>query len=212
MEELRSTETLDNEIRNDARKKAVRLIQKAEDDAKSLLDGVEKRVGEAVAAARNASQERLSLYKKNMEASLPLEKQRCFVSYIHDSVVDAINEYLDAADEQQRLNIVASLVERAKTVLGEQSVRAQVVGFKKKSAETMLKKAFGKRLLSCETGSEILLVDEAVQGLKRLEGIVLTTEDSQTVCRLTVDEKIKEILDMQNYELASTLFGGRLPE
>ncbi len=212
MEELRSTETLDNEIRNDARKKAERLIQKAEEDAKSLLNDVGKRVSEAEDAARKTSEERLSVYKKNMEASLPLEKQRYFVSYIHNSVVDAINDYLDAAGEQKRLEIVVSLVERAKKVLGEQAVSARVVGFNKKAAESMLKKAFGKRLLSCEAGDGLLLVDEAVPGLKRLEGIVLRTEDSQTVCRLTVDEKIKEILDEQNYELASTLFGGRLPE
>ena len=48
MEELRSTEILDKEIEADARKKADRIVAKAESEAKSIIAGVDERVKKAV--------------------------------------------------------------------------------------------------------------------------------------------------------------------
>lgn len=44
MEELRSTEILDKEIEADARKKAAKIVAKAESEAKSIIEGVDDRV------------------------------------------------------------------------------------------------------------------------------------------------------------------------
>ena len=48
MEELRSTEILDKEIEADARKKAAKIVAKAESEAKSIIEGVDDRVKKAV--------------------------------------------------------------------------------------------------------------------------------------------------------------------
>ena len=82
----------------------------------------------------------------------------------------------------------------------------------KADAEKMLKSQFGSSLLSCKTGNEIMVADEAVEGFEFREGLVLVSEDGKTVCRLTLDEKLKEVLDSKSYELSSALFAGRLPE
>ena len=43
-------------------------------------------------------------------------------------------------------------------------------------------------------------------------GIILSTEDGKITCRLTIEEKINELLSQNREQLALGLFGGRLPE
>ena len=212
MEELRSTEALDNEIRSDSRKKAEKILAKGEENAKALLDELDSKVEQAQAAAAEAMKKRVSVFEKNINASLPLEKQRYLVTYINDSVIQAINSYFDGCTEKQRLDVIAHLVERSKTVLGEKKVNAWYSGFEKKTVEEMLKKQLGSSLAKVEEAKASMMMDEAVKGFSRREGVILKTEDSAIICRLTLDEKIKELLDEKNYELSSALFGGRLPE
>ena len=212
MEELRSTEALDTEIRNDARRKAGKILEKAEESAGALLADVDKKVQDAVDAARQSSRSRLALYEKNINASLPLEKERRLVSYIHNAVIEAMNAYFDGLGEAKRLDIIRGLVERYRTVLSGTEVHALAVGIDVAAAEKMLRKLLGASLLSCKAGDSQMLMDEAVPGFTRREGLVLRSADGQIVCRLTLDEKVKEILDTQRAELASTLFCGRLPE
>ena len=212
MEELRSTEALDNEIRNDARKKAEQILAKAEKTALSLIENVNQKVQDEEAAAQKNCDARLALYKKNKEAALPLEKQRYLVLTIHNAVIDAMNEYFDALKESERLDIIRMLVERSKDLLDGKTFNAAIIGFKKLSADRMLKKVLGKAYSSGTVGDERLISDEAVKGFNRREGVVLQSEDGSMICRFTLDEKIKEILDTYSRELAETLFCGRIPE
>ncbi len=212
MEELRSIEALSNEIRNDARQRAANIVSKAEESAKALLDGVEKKVSDALAEVQKASDEKIRLCRMNNEASLPLEKERYLVSFIYDSVVNAMNEYFDSIGEDKRLEIIKKLVERSKSILDGKNIKATVIGLDLSKVKKMLNGVFGKSLLSCEKGETYLLEDEAVRGFNYREGILVKTEDGSVSCRLTLDEKVKEILDDNNYEISSTLFKGRLPE
>lgn len=212
MEELRSTEALDREIRNEARKRADRVLVKAKENAEALKAGVDRKVADATAEAEKQSSSRLELYRKNIDASIPLEKGRYLVSFIYNSVMDAVNSYLESLGEAKRLEIIASLVKRSKEFLKGKEVDATVVGLDKSSAQKMLKKELGDAVASCSSGEPFLLEDEKLDGLKFREGVILRAKDSSIICRLTLDEKMKEILDDKSYELSSTLFCGRLPE
>ncbi|MBQ3686543.1 MAG: hypothetical protein II932_01785 [Treponema sp.] len=212
MEELRSTEALDNEIRNEARKRVGKILESARENAQTLKAGVEKKLTDAVAEAERQSAVRLELYRKNIDASIPLEKGRYLVSFIYDSVMDAVNAYLASIGEDRRLAIVTSLVERSKPFLQGKELEATVVGFNLAAAKAMLKKQLGTAVAACSSGEAHLLADEGLAGLQFREGILLKAKDASVNCRLTLDEKMKEILDEKSFELSSTLFGGRLPE
>ena len=211
MEELRSTDALDQEIRSDARKRAEKILAKADESAKALLDGVQERVSEAEKTARQASQARCESFKRNNEASIPLEHQRTQVSYIHNAIIEALNVYLEKLSEKERLLIIKTQLERALPFLAQKEVNAYVIGFDLTQAKKMLSGVLKTQLVSCKKGSENLIADEAVSGIKLREGVVLNTSDKSISCRLTLDEKIKEILDEKTDELALALFGGRLP-
>lgn len=214
MEEIRSTDVLDREIVSDAKKKADKILSRAEETCRELLGGVGKRLEESRIQAQKSADSRLELYKKNEGASLPLEKERYEVSFVHGEVLEAINSYFEKAGEEKRLSVVQKLLERALPSLGKGAVHATVISFSKDPAEKMLRSILGERLETVETSPEALFADDFVPGLRYHGGVILSVESEhgEIVCRLTLDEKILEILDEYNFELAHALFGGRISE
>lgn len=212
MEELRSTEALDNEIRSETKKKAEKIVEKAKQNAAALIDGVEARIQQAKESALEKSQKEISLYEKNINASLPLEKQRYLISYIHNSILEACNEYLEKIGPDGRFEIIKSMALRVKPLMEGKSLEARAVNIDPEKADFMLEEIYGKESVHVDKAGEELLMDEAVELLKFREGIILQTEDKKIKCSLTLDEKIREILENNKKELAMALFDGSLPQ
>ena len=206
MEELRSTAVLDKEIRIDSKKKAEKILAKAEESAKALIEEVQSRVKKAGEDAENASKARIAVFERNDIASIPLEKQRFLVSYINDSIVEAMKDYFQKIDSSKKDRIIEGLVEKVKSILGDSKVNAVVHGeLKTAAAKKILKKSLGDKVL--DVSSENTVGDNIFD-----YGIILSSEDGRITCRLTLEEKINQLLGEKREKLALSLFGGRLPE
>lgn len=212
MEELRSTEILDKEIRTDSGKKAELIKARAIENARSIEEGVAARIAEAKKKAEEASAQRIELFEKNTQSALPLEKQRYLVSYIYSSVMDAINSYFDSIGEKKRMDVIKSMTEKVKTLCNGKKLKAFVYGMPAEPAEKMLKSVLKTSVTEVSTGVVSDLYSESVDGFNRREGIILRAEDSSLTCRLTLDQKVRELFETHSCELSETLFGGRLPE
>ena len=212
MEELRSTDVLDREILADAKKKAEKILSRADDVCSELLGGVGARLDEAKKKAKSESDSALDLFTKNISASLPLERERYLVSYIHGSVVDAINSYFENAGEERQLQVIEGLLKRSADALGSEPLEVSAVGIDKSTAASILSRTVANTVESIVVSDEVVLLDEAVDGFKFRKGLVVSTVDGKVTCRLTLDQKVREILDSHSYELASSLFAGRIPE
>jgi V/A-type H+/Na+-transporting ATPase subunit E len=209
MEELRSTEVLDKEIETDARKKAERILSKADSDGQALLDNVSVRVSALKAEKQAAYEKKITAFQKDQDAALPLEKQRFLVSYIESAIIKGMNEYLASLRESKRLELVMSRYDTYKTVIGSKKVNAYVFGFKTGD----VKKALEKLNVAVAEYEQVEFEksgDDAVAGLAVKEGVILETEDKQIRCRLTISQIVGELESRCRAELASTLFGGRL--
>ena len=79
MEELRSTEILDKEIQEDARKKADKIVKNSQIEAQNILDSVDGRIEVARQEKEKFYAEKLTRFERDTNASLPLEKQRLFL-------------------------------------------------------------------------------------------------------------------------------------
>ena len=77
-----------------------------------------------------------------------------------------------------------------------------------------LKTAAAKKILKKSLGDKVLDVSsENTVGDNIFDyGIILSSEDGRITCRLTLEEKINELLGEKREKLALSLFGGRLPE
>jgi vacuolar-type H+-ATPase subunit E/Vma4 len=210
MQELRSSEILDQQIKADCKKRAATILSNAEVQSKKILDEVDGMIDDARKELEKASRDRIEFFKKNLESSVLLEKQRILVDYIYNSVMDAMNAYLENMGQEKRLSLVVSMLAPSKELLKDKSVEAVVLGYEIADAEKALKSMVNVKTSS--RGNIILLEDEGVRGLKFREGIILKSDDGKITLRLTLDEKIKEILADNTQQLAVALFGGRLPE
>ena len=82
MEELRSTDILDKEIQNDARKKAQALLDQGKQKVSEILARVQERMEAAKVQKEKFYGAKQEKKQKDSDASLPLEKERFLVSYI----------------------------------------------------------------------------------------------------------------------------------
>ncbi len=211
MEELRSTEILDKEIEADARKKAEKILARAEEEAKSILSDVNCRVNEAKSQKESYYDAKLSQFEKSVEQALPLEKGRFLVSFYSDSVSQAFNEYLENLGEEKRLSLIEKRLSNLPENCFQKKINAAVFGFNLTSAKKILQKSL-KNLGKIEEISFERSGEEAALGNAFHEGVILTSEDGFIKVRATIDQIVREIRDKYSMELAEKLFGGRLPE
>ncbi|EPF32002.1 hypothetical protein HMPREF9194_00495 [Treponema maltophilum ATCC 51939] len=212
MEELRSTEILDKEILEDTRKKAERILANSENECKKILSDVHNRVEKIRAEKKVFYDDKVASFAKDREAALPLEKQRYRVSFEQKAVSSAIDDFLAKLPKAEKVRLIGKLLERYAPVLSGHNIRIQVSGFAladmQKAAEQMLKKS---KILECtEMSADTLNVLAASSG--RTDGMLIETEDKSIKCRAVIGELTNELCDTYSYELAETLFGGRLPE
>ena len=206
MQELRSTDILDKEIQADARKKAERMLAKADSDCAKLLASVDTDIEKAAEEKQEFFAHKLDAFEKDRMAVVPLEKERFKVSFIQNAVIQNINKYLEALTEEKRL----ILVSRDFDFNTDRRLNAYVYGFSVSGAKKFLSSKLGDKLLSCtETKFGAVALEDEI-GLANPQGIILESEDKNFRCRLTLSEVIEKLLDTNRAELSATLFGGDL--
>lgn len=206
MQELRSTDILDKEIQADARKKAERMLAKADLDCEKLIASVDSDIEKAKQEKEEFFAHKLEAFEKDRMAVVPLEKERFKVSFIQNAVIQNINKYLEGLSEEKRLALVA----RDFNFETELKLNAFVYGFSLSGAKKFLSEKLGSKLA---TVSETKFGAEALEdeiGLEKPQGIILESEDKKFRCRLTLSEVIAKLLDTKRSELSATLFGGEL--
>ena len=206
MQELRSTDILDKEIQADARKKAERMLAKADSDCAKLLASVDTDIEKAAEEKQEFFAHKHDAFEKDRMAVVPLEKERFKVSFIQNAVIQNINKYLEALTEEKRL----TLVSRDFDFNTDRRLNAYVYGFSVSGAKKFLSSKLGDKLLSCtETKFGAVALEDEI-GLSNPQGIILESEDKNFRCRLTLSEVIEKLLDTNRAELSATLFGGDL--
>lgn len=203
MEELRSTEILDKEIQEDARKKADRILKNADAEVEKIAAGVQVRLDATKAEKETYYKNLETAFERDLNAAYPLEKQRFLVEYQDRSMTDAISQYIDNLSTADKLALVQKMCLRCVPALTGKKVSAVVKGFDVKEIKKVLEANLEKgSLLSCEAAGETS---------EKYTGCILTSDDKAVRCRVTIEELIQGIVDANRYELVSTLFGGRLP-
>lgn len=113
MEELQSTEILDREILEDARRKAQRILKTADETAASAAASWEKKTGKALARIRKAYGQRLEQSREEIMARLPLDKRRSRLETVEGFLKKAAGDYLRSLSPERIQGLLgAELVRR----------------------------------------------------------------------------------------------------
>ena len=208
MEEFRSTEILDKKIQADARKKAEKILAKADVDCALLLEEVSGRIEKAKKELEDKYALKIAAFEKDLSATLPLEKERFLVSFIQSSIEKAINAYLAKLSDEEKIDLVLKKSVKIEDVLKSKKLNALYYGFQ----ESLVKKTVGKKfdLISVKETEFNKMIIENDLGITDRKGIILESEDKAIRVRMTLSEVISQIQDKYRAELYSALFGERL--
>lgn len=208
MEEFRSTEILDKEIQADARKKAEKILAKADVDCALLLEEISGRIEKAKKELEDKYALKIAAFEKDLSATLPLEKERFLVSFIQLSIEKAINAYLAKLSDEEKIDLVLKKSVKIEDVLKSKKLNALYYGFQ----ESLVKKTVGKKfdLISVKETEFNKMIIENDLGITDRKGIILESEDKAIRVRMTLSEVISQIQDKYRAELYSALFGERL--
>jgi V/A-type H+-transporting ATPase subunit E len=213
MEELRSTEILDKEIQEDARKKADKIVKNSQIEAQNILDSVDGRIEGARQEKEKFYAQKLTRFEKDTNASLPLEKQRFLVSFEDEEVTKAIKNYLENLSLEKKSELLKELLNKYKNILENRKVNIFAVDFDKTLAEKIAVDVLGKKsIVSCQDISDFKKQILTEENPNFVQGFVLKSDDKAITCRVLLSEIINNIRDKNSFELAQTLFCGRLPQ
>ena len=203
MEELRSTEILDKEIHEDARRKADKILKDAESDCQEI--GVKAVASfEKTSESKKAEYEQmLASYKRDSDAAVPLEKQRRLISFIDNSVREALDGWFGAAGAKKKLSALHRLLEKYSAVLTGKRFEVLSRGFSKKDVSELAASVLGK---DAELSITELSGTEADK-INLSEGFTMRADDGSVFCRVTCDELKNELLQNHRQELAERLLG-----
>lgn len=143
MEELQSTEILDREIMEDARKKAHRLLKTADDTIKTKTAEWEKSLSEAVAMLEEKYSQLGRSVKGEIMARLPIDKQRAKAKKIEEMLYAAVETWYAGLSRERVLALLKNeLAQRIavcdKNFTGNELI-IRISKIDRKEADTILK-------------------------------------------------------------------------
>jgi len=106
MEELRTTEVLGNEILEDARKKALKILKTADDTLASQNRDWDRKIKRSVDSIRKTFAERTKKTNGEILARLPLDKRRLRSETTERFLVKAMDDFLRTLSREQLLLVL----------------------------------------------------------------------------------------------------------
>jgi len=106
MEELRTTEVLGNEILEDARKKAHKILKTSDDTLAAQNRDWERKTKRSLDSIRKTFAERTRKTNEEIQARLPLDKRRLRSETTEGFLVKAINDFLRTLSREKLLIVL----------------------------------------------------------------------------------------------------------
>jgi hypothetical protein len=135
MEELRSTEVLEREILEDARKKAAKVLKTADDAIAQQRRDWEKKLGDDLESIRKSYMTRMKKTVEDIFARQPLDKRRLRLKTHEGFLSGAIDSFLSGLDRTRLISVLErELLERLQAVSDDSGAKSGVANNASKDA------------------------------------------------------------------------------
>ncbi|MGL4981916.1 MAG: hypothetical protein ACRC4W_03505 [Treponemataceae bacterium] len=202
MEELRSTKVLDQEIQEDARRKADKILKNVEFESKNIFNKINQRIEKEKEEKQAIYATQIEKYRQDVEAKFPLEKGRFLVSYQNEQVEKIIAGYVYNLGEEKQLFLLRDRLARYKNILQKQELIMTFNGFDEAVLKKLVESENKAKIISSVQMSDVEIENEILA-----LGMILETSDKKIKCRIIMKDIVEELLDKYRFELVSSLFG-----
>ena len=196
MEELQSTEILDREIMEDARKKAHRILKSADDSIQAKAAEWEKKLSADIGELTQKYTRSGSMAADEIMAALPIEKRRIKAGKIEALLNAAVENWYAGIDRRRVLELLREeLAKRAAAIDGSGSLRAAIHKIDRAEAESVLRAVLPGRDCSIEE----------VHSSAAYPEIIL--ENREVRIYASINKTVETILGEKRAELVEALIG-----
>jgi hypothetical protein len=155
MEELQSTDILDKEILEDARKKALRILKAANDTIKAKSDDWESKLTAALDELNERYANRGKSADEEIMAVLPIDKQRARARKIEELLNSAVENWYSRLNRRRVLGFLQTELSKRLASCGDFSasggIRAYIHKVEPAEAEAILKAVLPGKTCTIET-------------------------------------------------------------
>jgi V/A-type H+/Na+-transporting ATPase subunit E len=197
MEEIKGGGALEAEIREDARRKAERIIKQAEKDAEAARTEAEKSSRAEISSMEAAMGKRGEAYREEVLARLPLERKRVRLSWIEAALEKELGAAMDALGDEEAGDLVLSRLEPAAPSFKGTGASVQIRGLPSPSLRAAVSSLFD--------GASI---EEGPAANRAERGIEVKSADGLLRFSSSLRDVFGEFADSRRGELARALVGG----
>lgn len=202
MEELQSTDILDREILEDARKKAMRILKTADDTAKAQTAEWEKKTDASMDELEKKFAEQCRAAEADIMARLPTDKRRAKAEKIENLLRSAVESWYSSLSRGEVLKMLKNELVKRTAQVEEFAVpsqrRIRASGIDRAEAESILQSVNG----TC--------VIEETPSARGFPEIVLETGNVRVTS--SIQKTVDYLLQEKRAELIEALLGKDFPE
>ena len=203
MEELRSTEVLVQEILEDARKKAQKILKHADEIHEAQVHDLEKKAQDSIIVLRKHYEEKTKSDSNEVFARLPLDKRRIRSEFAAKCLIKAMDDFLRSLPRKTLLSVLEHELSRriaaCKEELALNGARISFAAISRTEIEELLEKVFPKGNYNFDYRPDD---DPHTRDFPRI-----TIETSSARILASVDEAAASLMKEKRAELAVALLG-----
>jgi len=206
MEVLNSTDVIGEEIKEEARKKAERVLSAANIEIERLRCEGDKKLAKLKSELDSLYKEKIKKYKDSVFITLPLQKWKKRMFFMETELNNALENYFTSLDVEKRLTIIKAMLEKFKSIILNKSIIVKYSKFEKSAVLKLVMDSFTEcTIKECKeaTKSEMNLIGV-------FEGIIIEDVENTFICKAGIEQAKKDVFDKIKDEARKALFGGAL--
>ena len=208
MEELKSTEILEREIIEDARKKALRTLKLSEDTISVQNAKWEQKLAENIKKLEKKYIEEIKTEGEKVMSRLPVDKKRAKIESIENMLNSAVENWYKSLTRTQILDLLGRELTKSKEQLTKNREQRTERKEQKEESSDICARISGLEIAEAEAilkQSNLMCAVSEIPSLSRYPSIVIDTEDVRITA--SIENMIEALLDDKRSELVTALVG-----
>ena len=206
MEVLHSTDVIGEEIKEEARRKADRILKNADLEIEALRKGLDEKLGKLEEEQKKIYSDKIKKYRDSVFVTLPLKKWKEKVEYVENVLNESLQTYFSSLSVNKKLEIIKTMLEKFKAIVDGKTIVLKYAGFDEEDSKKLVTSVFSNiNIEKCEQAS---YSEKRFVGV--YEGLIIEDIEKTFICRAGMEQAKQNIFDEKKQMLAKALFGESL--